>query len=60
MKVYISADLEGITGATHWNEMDKKSSDYSEFKNRMTDEVVAAYVAAQAAAEPVAEEAPAE
>ena len=42
MKVYISADLEGITGATHWNEMDKKSSDYSEFKNRMTDEVVEA------------------
>ncbi|MBC8467604.1 MAG: M55 family metallopeptidase [Candidatus Marinimicrobia bacterium] len=42
MKVYISADIEGITGATHWNETDKNKSDYLEFQNRMTDEVVSA------------------
>jgi D-amino peptidase len=42
MKVYISADIEGITGTSHWDEADKKSSDFSEFQKQMTAEVMAA------------------
>ena len=43
MKVYISADMEGITGVTHWDEVDhNKSSIYTQFQERMTKEVVAA------------------
>jgi D-amino peptidase len=42
MKVYISADMEGITGVTHWNEVDPKKTDYGQFQKRMTDEVVSA------------------
>ena len=42
MKVFISADIEGITGTSHWDEADKKSSDYSEFQEQMTAEVIAA------------------
>ena len=36
MKVYISADIEGVTGTSHWDEADKKSSDFSEFQEQMT------------------------
>ena len=42
MKVYISADLEGITGVTHWDEADRLKSDYTEFREQMTAEVSAA------------------
>jgi D-amino peptidase len=42
MKVYISADIEGITGTTHWDETDKGKEDYPEFREQMTAEVVAA------------------
>lgn len=42
MKVYISADLEGITGITHWDETNKDKADYKEFQEQMTREVVAA------------------
>jgi len=42
MKVYISADIEGITGATHWDETEKKHPDYEEFREQMTAEVIAA------------------
>jgi D-amino peptidase len=42
MKVYITADIEGATGATHWDETDKKNPDYGEFQEQMTAEVVAA------------------
>lgn len=42
MKVYITADIEGITGAAHWDETDKKNPDYSEFREQMTAEVAAA------------------
>ena len=42
MKVYITADVEGATGATHWDETDKKNPDYGEFQEQMTAEVVAA------------------
>ena len=42
MKVYISADIEGITGTTHWDETDKAKADYTEFRQQMTAEVAAA------------------
>ncbi len=42
MKVYLSADIEGITGTTNWDETEKKHADYAEFREQMTAEVVAA------------------
>ena len=43
MKVYISADMEGITGVTHWDEVEhEKPSAYNQFQERMTNEVLAA------------------
>lgn len=42
MKVYISADIEGITGVTTWSETEKGHSDYSIFARQMEKEVVAA------------------
>jgi D-amino peptidase len=43
MKVYISADLEGVTGVAHWDETLKhKPDDYRTFQEQMTQEVVAA------------------
>lgn len=35
MKVYISADIEGITGVTHWDEADRQNPDYREFKEQI-------------------------
>lgn len=49
MKVYISADIEGVTGVTDWNETDKAHADYAEFREQMTAEVVAACEGALAA-----------
>jgi len=42
MKIFISADIEGITGVTHWDEADRLKSDYGEFREQMTAEVSAA------------------
>jgi D-amino peptidase len=42
MKVCISADIEGITGTTHWDEASKSKPDYREFQEQMTAEVAAA------------------
>jgi D-amino peptidase len=42
MKAYISADIEGTTGITNWEEADKTHPTYREFRERMTDEVFAA------------------
>lgn len=43
MKIYISADIEGTTGITHWDETEKeKSEEYKHFQKQMTNEVVAA------------------
>ncbi len=41
-KFYISADIEGITGVAHWDETSPGKSDYNEFRQLMTDEVVTA------------------
>jgi D-amino peptidase len=49
MKIYISADIEGITGTTHWDETEKKHPDYAEFRDQMTAEVAAACEGAVAA-----------
>lgn len=42
MKIYISADIEGVTGVTHWNETEKSEADHKEFAHQMTLEVKAA------------------
>jgi D-amino peptidase len=49
MKVYISVDIEGVAGITHWDEADKKHPDYPEFREQMTREAVAAIEGAEAA-----------
>ena len=42
MKIYISADIEGVAGISAWDEARKQSSDYNEFRQQMTVEVAAA------------------
>ncbi len=42
MKIYISADIEGVTGVTHWDETDLNKSDYAAAHEQMTAEVAAA------------------
>jgi len=49
MKIYISADIEGVTGVTHWDETEIGKSDYVAFQGQMTAEVVAACEASTAA-----------
>jgi D-amino peptidase len=49
MKVYISVDIEGSAGITHWDEAAKRHCDYPEFRERMTAEAVAACEGALAA-----------
>ena len=42
MKIFLSADIEGVTGTTHWDETEKGKADYDEFREQMTAEVAAA------------------
>ncbi len=42
MKVYISADIEGVTGVTHWDETELTRAESSLFREQMTAEVAAA------------------
>jgi D-amino peptidase len=42
MKIYISADIEGVTGVTHWDETELGKSDSAQFREQMTAEVTAA------------------
>jgi len=42
MKIYISADIEGVTGVTHWDETDTSKADSAIPREQMTAEVVAA------------------
>ena len=42
MKIYITADIEGVTGATIWDETDEKNAYYTELREQMTAEVAAA------------------
>lgn len=46
MKIYLSADIEGVTGSTHWDETDASKADYQAFREQMTAEVAAACQAA--------------
>jgi len=41
MKVYVSADIEGIAGIAAWDEADPSKPDYAELRKRMTDHVAA-------------------
>jgi len=49
MKVYISVDIEGCAGITHWDEAEKTHADYAEFREQMTREAVAAIEGAKIA-----------
>lgn len=49
MKVFISADIEGTAGITVWDEARKEHPQYQEFREYMTDELVAACEGAKAA-----------
>lgn len=42
MKIFISADLEGITNVTHWDETDLDKAEYVRAREQMTAEVSAA------------------
>lgn len=49
MKIFISADIEGVTGCTDWNETNKDHKDYPYFAIQMSKEVDAACKGAIAA-----------
>jgi D-amino peptidase len=49
MKVFISSDIEGTAGITAWDEAKKGNPEYEEFREYMTDELVAACEGARAA-----------
>jgi D-amino peptidase len=49
MKVYISVDIEGVAGITHWDEAEKNHADWQEFREIMTREALAAVEGAKAA-----------
>ena len=49
MKVFISADIEGTAGITDWGEANRTMPEYAEFREYMTDELVAACKGARAA-----------
>jgi D-amino peptidase len=42
MRVFISSDIEGTAGITHWDEAEKAHDVYPEFRELMTGEVLAA------------------
>jgi D-amino peptidase len=42
MKVYISVDIEGVAGSTHWDETEIGKEGYQEFREQMTVEAAAA------------------
>src|SRR5512136_2717210 len=42
MKVYLSADIEGVTNVTHWDEADLHKDEFQAAREQMTAEVAAA------------------
>ena len=48
-KVFISVDMEGITGVTHWEDVSRSGKDYDLFRKIMTQEASAAVEGALAA-----------
>jgi D-amino peptidase len=49
MKLYISADIEGIAGIAHFNETNETHAEYTQFQRLMTRHVAAACAACNAA-----------
>ncbi len=49
LKVFISVDMEGITGIVHWEEVNRSGKDYDYFRKIMTNEANAAVEGAIAA-----------
>lgn len=49
MKIFISADIEGVTGISHWDEASLHKPDFFVFQEQMTAEVAAACEGALAA-----------
>jgi len=49
MKIYISADIEGVAGIASWDETDPGKPDYTRYRDQMTAEVLAACEGAIAA-----------
>ena len=49
MKVFISADIEGVNNICTWDETDNRSGEYQYFRKQMTEEVAAACRAAKEA-----------
>ena len=45
MKVYISADIEGVNNIVSWDETDNKCQEYNYFRQQMTEEVKRACIA---------------
>ena len=52
-KIFISVDMEGITGVIHWDETSGTNQDYQYFRKIMTQETNAAIEAAIEAGNPV-------
>ena len=46
MKIFISADIEGVNHITSWDETNYGNSRYEEFRRQMTSEVKAACLGA--------------
>lgn len=49
MKVFISADIEGVNNIVNWEETELKSPEYTYFRKQMTEEVKSACVGAKLA-----------
>ena len=49
LKVFISVDMEGVTGVVHWEEVSRDGKDYDLFRRLMTEEANAAIEGALAA-----------
>lgn len=49
MKVFISADIEGVNNIVNWDETELRNSEYQYFRKQMTEEVAAACRAAKEA-----------
>jgi D-amino peptidase len=49
MRIYVSADIEGVAGIAHWDEARPEHPAYAEFRERMTAHVAAACEGAVAA-----------
>ena len=49
MKIFISADIEGVNNIVTWDETDQKAGEYAYFRKQMTDEVTRACIGAKAA-----------